>query len=205
MRKTVGEIIDTIKSLKGFTKDYEVADTLGVGRAALSNAKQRDRVSFLDELVGFCDKEGYTLDFIRCAPWASLSPRASVKVPGFSIMGGAPGDLSPLETDSVLLPKEVWNDSCVVIRVNGDSMEKLIMDGAKAVVDTGSKDIVSGHIYAFNIPHEGSIVRECFTEPGGLTLAPCNRNYPPSSIKWADLDPEMILGKVTCTLVNVFR
>jgi len=65
LRKSVEEIIDTIKSLKGFTTDYEVADTLGLNRAALSSAKTRDSISFLDELVTFCDREKLTLDFIR--------------------------------------------------------------------------------------------------------------------------------------------
>lgn len=56
MRKSVEDIIDTIKILKGFTKDYEVADTLGLGRGALSNAKKRNSVSFFNELLLFCDR-----------------------------------------------------------------------------------------------------------------------------------------------------
>jgi hypothetical protein len=46
MRKSVMEIIDTIKALKGSTKNSEVVDSLGLGRGALSNAKKRDSLSF---------------------------------------------------------------------------------------------------------------------------------------------------------------
>ncbi|KAB2834407.1 MAG: bacteriophage CI repressor, partial [Candidatus Dadabacteria bacterium] len=81
MRKTVEEIIDIIKHLKRFTTDYEVADSLGVGRSALSNAKRRDSLSFIDELVMFCDRESLSLDFIRIDPPACESALKKVAAP----------------------------------------------------------------------------------------------------------------------------
>lgn len=93
----------------------------------------------------------------------------------------------------------------VVLEVKGDSMEKLIMDGAKIVVDPSQRDIVSGEIYALNIPWEGFIVRECRTEPEGLVLRPYNRNYPEVVISWDDFDPGTVIGKVFCSVINVFR
>lgn len=221
VRKTVEEIIYTIKAHKGFTRDYEVADTLGVGRAALSNAKKRDSISFLDELVSFCDRERLTLDFIRrnltipgrrvrtvSAP-AKIPPGQEeryVEVPVHSYTGSRPGDASgPEEIDTVVIPRDVCADGSIVIRVNGDSMEKLFMDGSSAVIDTRAREIVSGCVYAFRLPWEGSIVRECISEPRGLTLIPCNKNYPASSITWDDFDPGMVIGKVSCSVNNVFR
>ncbi len=220
MRKSVEEIIDTIKSLKGFTTDYEVADTLGLNRTALSSAKSRDSISFLDELVTFCDRENLTLDFIRQD--ASL-PREGVarvsapaviplgeeekyiKVSVLSYAGSAPGTRAPEEVDTVIIPRGVYGDGSIVIQVSGDSMEKLFMNGSIAVIDTNTKEIITGCLYAFMVPWEGSIVRECVSEQTGLSLIPYNRNYPAASIKWDEFDPGMVIGKVSCSVINVFR
>lgn len=220
MRKSVEEIIDTIKAIKGLTKDYEVADSLGVGRGALSNAKQRDSISFLDELVTFCDRENLTLDFIRHDPFISPAGVKTIAAPGaIPGTGGnryieasvhsmadatASAPFKQNAVDTVIIPKDIYRDGCMVVQVSGDSMEKLLMDGANAVIDTNMREIASGSIYAFRIPLVGNILRECHSDPLGLSLIPYNKNYPPSSIKWDDFDPEMVIGKVTCSVINVF-
>ncbi len=79
------------------------------------------------------------------------------------------------------------------------------MKGANAVIDTNTKDLISGKIYAFKIPHEGNIVRECYAEPKGLSLIPYNKYYPKAQVGWDDFDPDMIIGKVSCSVMNVFR
>ena len=221
MRKTVKEIIEAIKSMKGLNNDYEVADSLGVGRGALSNAKKRNSISFFDELVLFCDREDLSLDFIRQPPPSSLgsirtivAPRnfnpgekgELIEVSVYAIenadrLGSA--DIDPVGT--VVIPREIFKEDNIVIRVAGDSMEKLLMKGANAVIDTNTKDIVSGSVYAFRIPHEGNIVRECYSEPRGLSLRPYNKNYPTAQVGWEDFNPDMIIGKVSCSVINVFR
>jgi Peptidase S24-like len=190
-----------------------VAGTLGVGRAALSNAKRRNSISFLDELVEFCDREKLSLDFIRRGPPVSKEGITSapavipsgqderyVAVSVYSCAGAAPEEI-----DTVVIPREVHGEGSIVIRVNGDSMEKLFMSGSSAVVDTNSREIISGCVYAVRVPREGCIIRECISEPGGLSLIPYNKNYPASSIKWDDFDPGIIIGKVSCSVINVFR
>ncbi len=221
MRKSVGEIIETIKTMKGLSKDYEVAEALGVAKGALSNAKRRNSVSFFDELVLFCDRENLSLDFIR---HSQLSSPRSIRtivaptnlIPGedgelvqvgvYSIENADSPELSNLDPiGTVVIPREIYKKDSIVIRVGGDSMEKLLMKGASAVIDTNTKDIVSGSVYAFSIPHEGNIVRECYSEPSGLQLRPYNKNYPTAEVQWEEFNPEMIIGKVSCSVINVFR
>jgi len=84
-------------------------------------------------------------------------------------------------------------------------MEKLLIKGTNAVIDRNKKDIVSGNIYAFKLPHEGNIMRECYSEPDVLRLNPYNKNYPTAQVEWADFRPEMIIGKVSCSVINVHR
>ena len=220
MRKTVEEIIDTIKYLKQFTTDYEVADLLGVGLGALSNAKKRDSISFIDELIIFCERENLTLDFIRTdtlgrektlkrvsAP--ARIPREQnevyVQAPVLSYPGRAPGEQGHEEVGTVILPREVYGEGSIVVQVSGDSMEKLLMDGTSVVVETGEKEIFSGCLYAYLIPWEGSVVRECIAEPTGISLIPYNKNYPASLIRWEEFDPENLIGTVSCSVMNVFR
>ena len=221
MRKSVEEIIETIKTMKGLTKDYEVADSLGVGRGALSNAKKRNSISFFDELVLFCDRENLSLDFIRYPLLSSSGTIRTVVAPG-SLTPGENGELVQVDVYSlenvdshnlselepigtVVIPRNIYKEDSIVIQVAGDSMEKLLMKGSNAVIDTNTKDIVSGSIYAFSIPHEGNIVRECYSEPSGLRLRPYNKNYPTAQVEWGEFNPEMIIGKVSCSVINVFR
>jgi SOS-response transcriptional repressor LexA len=106
---------------------------------------------------------------------------------------------------AIEIPKELFDDGFIVIRQKGDSMEKLIMDGASVVVDISSREIVSGSIYALSIPGEGCILRECHAVSEGLLLRPYNRNYPASVLGWGEFAPEMVVGRVFCSVINVFR
>jgi len=214
MRKSVEEIIDTIKALKGLTKDYEVADSLGIGSGALSNAKQRDSISFLENLISFCDRENLTLDIIRQTQFPALQSLSTAvksvagscawnrKYVELSVMSDRPANE---DAETVLVPRDLYEDGCIVLQVQGDSMEKLLAHGTKVIVDTRVKDITSGGIYAFRSPLEGSILRECHSEPGGLSLRPYNKNYPSTFISWEEFDKNTIIGRVSFSVVNVFR
>ena len=222
MRKTVEEIIETIKSIKGFTKDYEVADLLGIGRGALSNAKQRNSFPFFDEITELCDRDNLSLDILRRDPFQSsnsihLLPGPTgkeeqtygkfIKLDVYTLSaGGSAKELSKSEpVDTAVIPKELYTPDSIAVKMNGDSMEKLLMHGSTAIIDTSIRDIVSGSLYAIKIPHEGNTVRECYSEPQGLSLVPYNKNYPASKVLWEDFDPKMIIGKVSCSVFNKFR
>jgi len=214
MRKSVEEIIDTIKALKGLTKDYEVAESLGIGRGALSNAKQRDSISFLENLISFCDRENITLDIIRQTQFHALKTLSTVLKPvagscawnrryvELPVSSDTPGNE---DTETVLVPRDLYEDGCIVLQVRGDSMDKLLTHGTKVIVDTRAKDIVSGGIYAFRSPVEGSILREAHSEHRGICLRPYNKNYPSTFINWEEFDPDSVIGRVSFSLVNVFR
>jgi peptidase S24-like protein/CI repressor-like protein len=222
MRKTVEEIIETIKALKGFTKDHQVADLLGMGRGALSNAKQRNAFSFFDKVAELCERDNISLDILRRDPFqSSVNLQIAntsgtnegalygnfVRVNVFSLTAGdsAEGLTEAEPIDTAIIPRELYNESSFVVQMCGDSMEKLLMHGSNAVIDTSKKNIVSGSLYALKIPHEGNIVRECYSEPQGLSLIPYNKNYPTSRVMWKDFDPDMVIGKVSCSVFNVFR
>ena len=130
-----------------------------------------------------------------------------VEVTVFRIKGE--GDLMELAKfepiDTILIPKELYTAGFIVIQNRGDSMEKLIMDGANVVIDTMSCEIVSGSIYALSIPWEGCILRECHSEPHGVLQNDLWGTYLASAIGWEEFDPNMVMGKVFCSMMNVFR
>jgi phage repressor protein C with HTH and peptisase S24 domain len=95
-------------------------------------------------------------------------------------------------------------DGYIFIYNKGAAMEKLIRDGASVVIDVRSREIVSGGVYAISVPGEGIIIRECHSGPGGLLLTPYNRNYPEHLLPWDEFEPEAIVGKVFCSVLNVF-
>ena len=96
-------------------------------------------------------------------------------------------------------------EGLIVMLCKGDSMEKLIMNGSKIVVDTNENAIVSGSIYVLSVPWEGFILRECYAEADRLVLRAYNKNYPDITLSWDEYDPEMVVGKVYCSVINVFR
>lgn len=130
-----------------------------------------------------------------------------IEVPVYRVKGdGSLVELAKFEpVDSIVIPKEVYREGFVAIHNRGDSMEKLIMDGASVVIDTSSRNIVSGAVYALSIPREGCMLRECHLEPHGIFLRPYNRNYPVSTLGWGEFDSDMVIGKVFCSVMNVFR
>lgn len=107
--------------------------------------------------------------------------------------------------ERVEIPEEGQREGLIAIINKGDSMEKLIMDGSVVVVDVFERTIVSGSIYALRVPWEGSVFRECQAGPEGLILNPYNRNYPVTYLEWDEFKPEMVIGKVYCSILNMFR
>lgn len=150
MHKSVEEIIDTIKALKGLTKYYEVAESLGIGSSALCNAKQRDRISFLENLISFCDRENLTLDIIRQTQYPALHCLSTVVKPvadsydrdrkyvELAVSSDTQGNEG---AETVLVPRDLYEDGCIVLQVRGDSMDKLLTHGTKVIVDTRAKEI----------------------------------------------------------------
>jgi len=61
--KKIIRIIETLKELKGCKTDGELANELGMNRAALSAHKNRGSIPYA-EIISFCNNNGYPLDLI---------------------------------------------------------------------------------------------------------------------------------------------
>jgi hypothetical protein len=61
--KSFSEIIETIKSVKRFSNDYQVAESLEIKSKSMATSKMRNSIPY-EELTSFCDKEGISLNWL---------------------------------------------------------------------------------------------------------------------------------------------
>ncbi len=124
------------------------------------------------------------------------------RIPVFTLAGaGVPKDLSeydPIET--VTLPGDFSGPGIVTVKVQGQSMEPTVWDGAITGVNTMVQNIVSGDIYAFWLPYEGAVIKRVFVGYEKLILRSDNPNFPPIELPRKELeaggDIYRLLGRV---------
>lgn len=77
------------------------------------------------------------------------------------------------------------------------------MNGSYVRVETApQKRLIDKSIYCFRIPYSGYIIRLIHTEPDALYLEPVNKQYKIRKLGWTSFEPDWIIGRVICTIVN---
>ncbi|RDL44335.1 XRE family transcriptional regulator [Marinomonas piezotolerans] len=97
---------------------------------------------------------------------------------------------------STLNSAGVNTDKAACCRVNGDSMEPVLPDGAIVAVDTFSREITDGKMYAIN--HGGLLrVKYLYRLPfRGLRIRSANPNYPDEELSSEAASDIKIIGRV---------
>lgn len=92
-----------------------------------------------------------------------------------------------------------------VLRIKGDSMYPMLIDGDKVLVQRmSSVDSGSIAVVLYN-GDEATVKRVQYVQGGDyLTLIPINTAYPPKTIRGADLEECRVLGKVVKLFREVF-
>jgi phage repressor protein C with HTH and peptisase S24 domain len=89
------------------------------------------------------------------------------------------------------------------LRVEGDSMEQKINNGAYVIIDTSKKEIVNNKIYAFNI-NNVIRVKRLFNALDGIIIRSDNPTYPEEKVTFEDMqDNDMnffVVGKIEIIL-----
>ncbi len=98
--------------------------------------------------------------------------------------------------DAVSIPKRDYKDGMVVIRVEGDSMEPSILDGATVGVDTRDRHLISGKLYAVWLNYEGATIKRVFVYPDRIVLKPDNPTFPETTIPTKNIGEDFIIGRV---------
>lgn len=92
-------------------------------------------------------------------------------------------------------------DDVHLVKMQGQSMEPLIYDGAILGVDYDDRAIVSGKIYAVWTYTEGAVIRKAFSNFDTIEFKSENESFPDFSINGKVIDlKKVILGRVKWVL-----
>lgn len=142
-------------------------------------------------------------------PWDSSTPLADdeVELPFFTEVELAAGDGSTQVQEnqgcklrfakSTLRRTNVAPANAACVKVKGNSMEPVLPEGSTIGIDTASKSIVDGKMFA--IDHDGMLrVKRLYRIPGGgIRLRSYNdEEYPDEMYKGDDMKQIKIIGKV---------
>jgi SOS-response transcriptional repressor LexA len=210
-------ILGRIMEITGLTKQVELANLLGVRRAAITDAKRRGAIP-TEWLVRLCRDLGANPAWLETGEGPcyvggiGAEPAAAG---GFSsqefsfvpmVKARISGGGGSLETDAEIeayyafrhewLRRKGQIGQMRLMRVTGDSMEPTLRDEDMVLIDLSQADILPGKIFAVRIDDQ-IVVKRLDKRPGRLMLISDNRAlYQPLEV---DLDESVgveVIGRV---------
>lgn len=217
----LGEII---KEIRGDMSQKAFAKIINAQQGSISKYENSDEMPGADILIRIAKFKGITVEqlmqrasgeeyFENDVPQISVDPFISnindnyVKLTGYEITGAGNEMLNssyePVGT--VIVPKSIYKPHYIPFYVEGDSMEKMIMNHSYILVDRSpQKRLRDKNVYCFGIPYSGFIIRLIHTEPDALFLEPVNKQYKIRRINWSAFEPDWVIGRVVCSIVNIY-
>ena len=132
--------------------------------------------------------------------------KGSVEV-GVYAFAGAGGPIELFEYDPIQtidIPKHWLKPNMQSVLIRGRSMEPTIRDGAVVGVDTDSKQVVSGELYAIWLEYEGAVVKRLYIERDLVRVCSDNPAFKEMQITHDDINGDtFILGKM-CWLMQSY-
>lgn len=209
----LGRNVKLVRELRGFTQKELSDRTEGVvSQAALSALESRDskRSVFLKELAkALCVptatllKTNIDLNELQAQPivaWEDSSPEEEgfVDIPEYELCLSAghgfensPDSYFKVQTSApsvryrldFFASRGISPEHCKRFRVSGESMEPLLYDGDRILVNTAPQErIKDGAVYAVNYDGELRVKRLQKRLDGTLTLISDNPSYPPEIV-----------------------
>lgn len=215
----VQSVLHRMMDAVGAKTQTELAEVLQVGKAAISDAKQRGvtppgwliRLSrppycvnptWLETGVGAVRiKDGFAEHIpgyghfpspeFECVPMARARPSADGKG-----LADGPGAESCYAFHRQWLLHKGPVESLRLMRVTGESMRPTLQDEDVVLVDESQKDILEGKIYVIRIDGD-IVVKRVGKKPGKLVLISDNRgHYPPMDLD-LEAEPDIaVIGRV---------
>ncbi len=183
----------------------QLAQALGIGRAAVSSAKHKNRVP-----PGWV----LTLSDKYAIPLECLSPPEIPLLPPNTPSNGALGTSASTVLGDILRmvahqlepgQNTSWLSavgdpgSLALLEVTEDNMSPEIRPGGAVVIDGSQRDLHNGHVYALEV--EGRVtLRRIDKVAGSLCLLSSNRDYPPVCINDGHATGISVLGRVLLSL-----
>jgi SOS-response transcriptional repressor LexA len=210
--RNINVILDSIKILKGFKRDMELAKLLGVRPSVISTWRKRNTVPY-KQLIQLCEEESLNISCLLygqgpirfekkglslVGPEMTPYKGEMVEIDVFALAGaGQPRDLvGPEPIKTITLPKEFLKPGIVPVMIQGESMEPNLYNGAVVGVDEKDRQVISGKVYAVWLDYEGAVVKRVYVEPDKIVLKSDNPGFPESHLDIKNISDGFILGRV---------
>jgi SOS-response transcriptional repressor LexA len=206
---SVEDVLQRMMHATSSRNQAELANRLGVRRAAVTDAKRRETVPpdwymrlarmhqanpvWLEtglgpEHIGGGDPEDFAL-VPKVGAVARMGPE------GLETSGDVEGFYA-FRRDFLTRLSTAGPESLKLMGVAGDSMEPTLRDGDVVLVDESVTEPVYGRIHVVGID-DGIVLKRLDKRPGGLVLLSDNRDlYPPIEIDESDAEHVRLIGRV---------
>jgi phage repressor protein C with HTH and peptisase S24 domain len=224
------EIFERIKVATHTRTQIELAEVLDIRQSSISDAKRRNSVPS-DWCMKLFERFGLNPDWIKKGagpmylrtetgyiPTDTPSLGATADEPSFYGDPGAKSqmvsvfamqpwpapdrpDIAPRVTGKLSVPLPLAGPDIKVLLLDSVSMEPLIRKGAYLGIDATQKQVVSGELYAVNLPYEGAAIKRIFpnSASGESSLRAENPQHPEMTLPTAKLS-EAVIGRVVWSI-----
>jgi phage repressor protein C with HTH and peptisase S24 domain len=216
MEETGFEVfLDRVRQATDIKSQAQLAGALGIGRAAVSLAKRKDKVPFkwIHEIAG-----RYGLSHGWLATGHGGGGQGGPAGPGPD-GHGADGEYAHVpkvvarlcagggsfETGGEVIGYYAFRSDWIrrkgdpgrmaLMDIMGNSMEPELKDGDTVLVDQSRQDILAGSIYAVGVD-DVVMVKRVEKRPGALILLSDNTDYAPILVRGDELSTVRVVGKV---------
>lgn len=210
----IEDILRRMMHVSGSRNQADLAATLGVQRAAVTDAKRRGAVPpdwymrlcrlhganpvWLETGLGgerIADPEAGPGDAFALVACAGESPRLG---PGGILVNAEDDEIEKrhaFRRDLLARVARGEPDDLALVTVAGEAMTPTLRDGDLALVDQAQREPVYGKIHALAV--DGRVlVRRLDGRPGRLVIVSDNRAYPPLELSPAEARAVRVLGRV---------
>ena len=221
------EIFERIKQSTNTRTQMELAEVLDIRQSSISDAKRRNSVPAewymkLFERFGLNpawlkggtgpkylrSELGYAVLDDPAAPLALQENAAqynepeakSAVVPVYSALDPYTPERRAASVGRLNIPLSYAQPEVYVIRIESASMEPFFRRGAYVGIDTARKGVVSGELFAINLPYEGVVLKRIYIDAprNNMILRSENPSHPELVLPVSEQDS--IVGRVSWVL-----
>ena len=208
LRKIIGEKIKFFRTRKNMNQD-ELADLLGTTKQTISRYENGDRQANQDILFQLANIFNVSVDDFFPKRDDVIYPSNQYNYHPITISAGLPLDVEAItNAEKITLPDNVMgkyagHKDIIILRINGDSMDKVMPDNSLiAVKPTTLDSLKNGDIVVFSDNHDYS-VKHYYRQNDTLIFKP-NSNNAAHFDQTYNVDSNIVIhGKVVMYIVNL--
>lgn len=198
--KTIGKKIEYLREREGLTQNA-LAKIIGVSPAAISNWEAETSKPKANSSIKLADFFMVKLDSLTDPKSELKLKQKMVTIPFYSEVEASAGNgiesvneyCEDLSIQASFLSNADPKDT-IALRIRGDSMEPIFIDGSVVFVDKSVTSVIDGQVYIF--VHDGLVrMKELERIPRGFRMKSYNESYPTEEIK-TQYETVKIVGKV---------